>query len=145
MNHVITYSLILNILSKHKFGISFNQLAKKLKGRVSRLSLKDCLEELKKRGLITIRGDPTHKQRKIYRVEKSVLIISEMLETISFETKLSPSNITAFLSKLIRHYIELKDEIRKDDLLKSYAKQMVLSKVSNLLDVLLLTSQEAGL
>ena len=122
--------VVLDAIASEPHGISFNILVKKLRGRVSRVTVVKVLRKLLSLGIISLHRDTRHKQKKIYKVVSKIKRIHVELNLSANDN----SDIIAYMKELITRYERLiSGEI--DDVVKKYAKHKLLKNFQEALEV----------
>ncbi len=127
-----THLKILDEISLHDPGISFNVLAKRLKGKVSRVILSREIKKLISLSLIEVVPDPSHKQRLFYRIRDEVRRLIDDLRIAR------TSNLDQILSDTVKSLKSYAQRIRevKDDALKEYMRHQLLKSIEESLILL---------
>jgi len=127
-----THLSILDEIVSSEFGVSFNVLAERLKGKVSRVTLSREIKKLIKLRLIDVIPDPSHKQRLFYRARDEVKRLVEDFRVVK------TSNIDQILTNmasLLRSYARKVKEI-KNEALRDYMKYLILESLKESLILL---------
>lgn len=106
---------IIDEISNHLDGISFNQLVKRMKLRVSRVTLLRELKILISKGYVKVEKDPKHKQRKLFHLGEELHTVIEDLRSLERKLLDDPiQHVSDFLSFYIEKIRDLKDEWTRD-------------------------------
>lgn len=115
-------------------GTSFNKLAERLRGRLSRAVLSREVRNLSKKGFLKIVRDPRHKQRKIIVAESLVFkILNKIKENHWTADKITVRNATRMVYKIISTYRSLVEE-DLPPFLKSYLKYRAIKHFERILE-----------
>jgi len=111
MHYAAVQGEIIDEISNHHKGISFNSLARRLRGRVSRVKLLNEVNSLQREGLILVETDPKHKQRKLFRLGLRLRDVLDKMRSI--EDKAS-GNPPGDFSSLLSDYANSISSARED-------------------------------
>ena len=123
------HATILDELSYHVEGISFNRLASNLRGKISRVTLIRALDILAKNNIVSIEKDRFHRQKKIFKLSSKIKALIDEMKVHEEATLKDPVNE---LTSLIHVYSNKIRETR-DDVLKNYLKLRLSKLVSNII------------
>ncbi|MDH7509268.1 MAG: helix-turn-helix domain-containing protein [Methanomassiliicoccales archaeon] len=106
---------IIDEISNNLDGISFNQLVRRMKLKVSRVTLLKELRLLTAKGYVKVENDPRHKQRKLFRLGEELHSVIGELRSIEQKMLDNPiHHLSDFLSFYVEKIRELKDDWMKD-------------------------------
>jgi DNA-binding MarR family transcriptional regulator len=131
-----TQGRIIDEVASHPGGTSFNRLADKLKGKLSRVVLSREIKNLSRKGVLKIIRDPNHRQRKIIMVESIVINFLENLERIREDRlggRIGRREAAHIALKYILTYRRLVEE-EAPPLIKDYVKYKVLQRFEKILE-----------
>ncbi|MBO3833168.1 MAG: hypothetical protein FGF51_07305 [Candidatus Brockarchaeota archaeon] len=124
---------IIDEVASHPGGTSFNKLANRLKGKLSRVVLSREVRNLSRKGVLKITRDPKHRQRKIIMVESIVIKVLEKMSEERLEERLSGRKAARIALKYISIYRRLVEE-EASQFIKDYAKYKVLQRFEKILE-----------
>ncbi len=127
MNMVISpiHVSILDEIASSNLGVSFNILAARLRGKVSRVTLSREIKKLINLSLIEVTPDPSHKQRLIYRIRDEV---RELIDDLRVPARSDIDQILADMEKSLKYYT-MKIKHVKNEALKDYMRHLILSSL----------------
>ncbi len=126
---------ILDEIVSSDFGISFNVLAKRIRGKVSRVTLSREIRKLVSLGLIDITPDPSHKQRLFYRAKDEVRKLAKEFRRFRVSRASDIDQLLENVSSLLRFYaMNIKDI--KNKALRDYLKHLVLDSLEDTLTIM---------
>lgn len=125
---------IIDEVASHPGGTSFNRLADRLKGKLSRVVLSREVRTLSRKGVLKIARDPNHRQRKIIMVENAVINVLEKMCEDRLVGRLSRRKAARITLKYISTYRRLVDEEEASQLIKDYVKYKVLQCFEKILE-----------
>ncbi len=129
---------ILDEISSHDLGISFNALARRLKGKVSRVILSREIKKLVSLSLIEVVPDPSHKQRLFYRIKGEV---KKIVEDLRISKTSNLDQILLDVARSFRSYVQRIGEV-KDEALKEYMRHQLLKSIEE--SLILLEGEKHG-
>ncbi len=122
--------VVLDAIASEDDGVSFNNLVRKLEGRVSRATIVKVLRRLLRLGAIVEYKDVKHRQKKIYKVgEKIGLIYREL--TLSIHEH---PDILSYVKELISRYQRIMSR-NLDEISRRYAHHRALNSFGAILEV----------
>ncbi len=124
---------IIDEVASHPGGTSFNKLAGRLKGKLSRVVLSREVKNLSRKGILKIARDPNHRQRKIIMVENIITNVLEKIHEDRWEGRISRREATRITLKCISAYRRLVEE-EAPQLVKDYVKYKVLQRFEKILE-----------
>ncbi|MEM3659960.1 MAG: helix-turn-helix domain-containing protein [Thermoproteota archaeon] len=124
---------IIDEVASHPDGTSFNRLADRLKGKLSRVVLSREVRNLSRKGVLKIARDPNHRQRKIIMVENAVINVLEKMREDRLGGRLSRRMAARITLKYISTYRRLVEE-EASQLIKDYVKYKVLQCFEKILE-----------
>ncbi|MEM3957963.1 MAG: helix-turn-helix domain-containing protein [Thermoproteota archaeon] len=124
---------IIDEVASHPDGTSFNRLADRLKGKLSRVVLSREVRNLSRKGVLKIARDPNHRQRKIIMVENAVINVLEKMREDRLGGRLSRRKAARITLKYISTYRRLVEE-ESSQLIKDYLKYKVLQCFEKILE-----------
>jgi len=124
---------IIDAIADYPDGVSFNKLADKLKGDLSRIVLSKEIRNMHVQGFLKVLRDPGHRQRKIIALEKNLVEILSRIKNRDHEGKIG---IRTALETTLKYIIEYRRIARNisNPFLKEYAKYRVLKHVEKVLE-----------
>lgn len=129
---------ILEEITSSELGLSFNKLAVRLRGKVSRVTLSHEIRKLVKWDLVEVFPDPHHRQRRIYRIRGEV---KELVDDLRIPPISDVDRILASFEKSLRYYANKVKKVR-NKALKDYMKHVIMSSLHE--SLVLLGGQEDG-
>ncbi len=129
---------ILDEIASSNLGLSFNVLAARLKGKVSRVTLSREIKKLVNLSLIDVTPDPSHKQRLIYRIKDEV---RELIDDLRLPAKPSIDLILADMERSLKYYTK-KIKYVKNKALRDYMRHLILNSLRE--SLILLESESNG-
>jgi len=127
---------IIDEVASHPGGTSFNRLADRLRGKLSRVVLSKEVKNLSRKGVLKVVRDPNHRQRKIIMVESIVANFLENLGRIRedrLEGRIGRREAARLALKYILAYRRLVEE-EAPQLIKDYVKYKVLQHFEKILE-----------
>ncbi len=124
---------IIDEVASHPGGTSFNRLADRLKGKLSRVVLSREVRNLSRKGVLKIARDPSHRQRKIIMVESVAINVLEKMREDRLEGRLSRRKAAHITLKYISTYRRLVEE-EASQLVKDYVKYKVMQCLEKILE-----------
>ncbi|MCX8183767.1 MAG: MarR family transcriptional regulator [Crenarchaeota archaeon] len=124
---------IIDEVARHPTGTSFNRLADRLKGKLSRVVLSREVRNLSRKGVLKIARDPNHRQRKIIMVESVIINVLEKMREDRLGRRLSRRKAARITLKYISTYRRLVEE-EASQLIKDYVKYKVLQRFEKILE-----------
>ncbi len=106
------YSSVIDTLHKRPNGVSFNKLANDLKGKISRVKLVETLGKLLEDGVLEVKEDVRHKQKKVFKLREEV---REKIKEIN-EVERSLMNDVSNLHLILKKYAEIAKEIKNESI-----------------------------
>jgi DNA-binding HxlR family transcriptional regulator len=126
-------------ISYHHKGISFNSLARRLHGRVSRVKLLSEVNTLQREGLILVETDPKHKQRKLFRLGQRLRdVVVDKMRSIEDEASGNPlGDSSSLLSDYVNDLISAREDWHKEFMrhqLQMYVRRMLVRLEGGIVD-----------
>jgi DNA-binding HxlR family transcriptional regulator len=129
MRYAVVQGEIIDEISYHHKGISFNSLARRLHGRVSRVKLLSEVNTLQREGLILVETDPKHKQRKLFRLGQRLRDVVDKIRSIEDKASGNPlGDFSSLLSDYVNDIISAREDWRKEFMrhrLQMYVRRML--------------------
>jgi DNA-binding MarR family transcriptional regulator len=133
MSFTHVHGRIIDEVANHPGGTSFNRLAERLRGKLSRVVLSREVRNLSRKGVLKISRDPNHRQRKIIMVESIVMNVLERIHEDRLERRISRREAARIALKYITTYRRLVEE-ETPQLIKDYVKYKVMQRFERILE-----------
>jgi len=124
---------IIDVIAGHPEGTSFNKLADKLRGDLSRIVLSKEIKKMSAQGILRISKDPNHKQRKIITVEDDIVNVLNRIRKKGHDGKIGIRAAFRITLKYIAEYRRLIRNI-SNPFLREYVKYRVLKHLEEVLE-----------
>lgn len=112
-------------------GLSFNRLAARLRGKISRVKLFRLVKQLKEWGVLVTARDSRHKQRILLSVDKKFLAIFLGL-SCNLEEAAGAESVVRMITGLVRKYNSMLSELERP-IEREYARYRLMVQISKLL------------
>ncbi|MEM2929444.1 MAG: helix-turn-helix domain-containing protein [Thermoproteota archaeon] len=133
MSLTLIQGKIIDEVANYPSGTSFNRLADRLRGKLSRVVLSREVKNLSRKGVLRITRDPKHRQRKIIMVESVVTSVLEKIREDRREGRISRREAAQIALKYISTYRMLVEE-EASQLIKDYVKYKVVQRFEKILE-----------
>ncbi|MDW8034436.1 MAG: hypothetical protein RMI79_05875 [Nitrososphaerota archaeon] len=124
---------IIDVIADYPEGTSFNKLADKLRGDLSRIVLSREIKNMYTQGLLRISRDPKHKQKKIISVESNIIDVINRIKEERHNGKIGVRAAFRITLKYIIEYRKLTRNI-SNPFLKEYVRYRVLKHLEKVLE-----------
>ncbi|MDD1773154.1 MAG: hypothetical protein LUQ14_00840 [Methanomassiliicoccales archaeon] len=138
MRYATVQGEIIDEISNHPEGVSFNRLAKMLHGRVSRVRLLNEVNSLQSEGLILVESDPNHKQKKVIKLGRGLGNVVDKIRTVEDKTFGNPlGDFSNLISTYVSSIISAREDWYKEFMrhrLQMYVRRMLMSLEGGMAD-----------
>ncbi len=124
---------IIDVIASHPDGASFNKLADRLRGELSRIVLSREIKNMSVKGFLKVSRDPKHKQRKIITVGNSIISILNRMGERNWDGKISVKEAFEITLRYIIEYRRLTKDI-SNPFLREYVKYRTLNRLEKVLE-----------
>lgn len=124
---------IIDTVASHPEGASFNKLADKLRGELSRIVLSREIKNMSLKGFLKVSRDPKHKQRKLITVGNPIISILSRIGERKWDDKISMGEAFEITLKYIIEYRRLIKDI-SNPFLRDYVKYRILNHLEKVLE-----------
>ncbi|MBO3800070.1 MAG: hypothetical protein FGF52_03315 [Candidatus Brockarchaeota archaeon] len=124
---------IIDMIASRPEGASFNKLADKLRGELSRIVLSREIKNMSLKGFLKISRDPKHKQRKIITVGNPIAGILNRIGERNWDGKISMKEAFEIILRYIIEYRRLVKNV-SNPFLRDYIKYRILNHLEKVLE-----------
>ncbi|MEM2276550.1 MAG: hypothetical protein QXU43_05635 [Thermoproteota archaeon] len=114
-------------------GTSFNKLADKLKGDLSRIMLSKEIKNMCVKGFLKVSRDPNHKQKKIIAVEDDIINVLKRIGRENHDGKIGMRTAFKITLKYLIEYRKLTKSI-SSPFIREYMKYRILKHLERVLE-----------